>query len=463
MNFDMSPMQSATSPMGLQVTTPASGPADEFAALLGRSTLVTAHADTKLSTEEPSTDAAAANGQAEGLSAIAKADLLVAALAPAPRVSEAVEPAAEQRPAPVAVAELTRLKLPADIAKGDRKDLRHEYRKSNPEGDAKTSDDNEALVPLATDAAGIAPVAVGALPIPDRAGVAEAQERQDTETVRPLDLLARSVRDVREDAISAPREVAEKSLSLGERPKTDNDLTTLPEVTKTVAETKAQAEGQRPVRPELREILAQLATSKDHETSGTKAAPVRAARIAEIALGLKDAQADGPAVAVQGNAPDNIGASSRSGIETVQAEAPARPTIVERELDLIRNEKWLGELAHDIATSTGESNRLSFRLMPHQLGKLDVDVSRSQNGLSLSIRTESDSAAAILSAAQSRLTDEIRSLGVRLADTQMFSGDSRQSPGQDANARPAQLIETFISPTETVDAPEEERRDGRYA
>ncbi len=90
-------------------------------------------------------------------------------------------------------------------------------------------------------------------------------------------------------------------------------------------------------------------------------------------------------------------------------------------------------------------------------------MSRSQNGLSLSIRTESDSAAAILSAAQSRLTDEIRSLGVRLADTQMFSGDSRQSPGQDANARPAQLIETFISPTETVDAPEEERRDGRYA
>ncbi|MBK7283563.1 MAG: flagellar hook-length control protein FliK [Sphingomonadales bacterium] len=101
--------------------------------------------------------------------------------------------------------------------------------------------------------------------------------------------------------------------------------------------------------------------------------------------------------------------------------------------------------------------------MPHQLGRLEVDVSRSHNGLSLSIQTESDSAKAILSAAQPRLADEIRSQGIKLADTQMFSGDARQSPSQDGFTRPAPLIEAFISPNDTVDEPEPEQRNGRYA
>ena len=119
--------------------------------------------------------------------------------------------------------------------------------------------------------------------------------------------------------------------------------------------------------------------------------------------------------------------------------------------------------AQMLALERADDGRLSFRLMPHQLGRLDVDVSRSHNGLSLSIRTESDGATAILSAAQTRLADEIRAQGVKLADTQMFSGDARQSPGQDAYSRPAPLIETFLSSNETVDVPEPEQRDGRYA
>ena len=166
---------------------------------------------------------------------------------------------------------------------------------------------------------------------------------------------------------------------------------------------------------------------------------------------------------VQTSTPDPVQTVTQAGPEIVPANTPARGTIVERQLDLIRNEQWLGELAHDIATTAGNADRLSFRLMPHQLGRLDVDVSRSHNGLSLSIRTESDGATAILSAAQTRLADEIRAQGVKLADTQMFSGDARQSPGQDAYSRPAPLIETFLSSNETVDVPEPEQRDGRYA
>ena len=138
-------------------------------------------------------------------------------------------------------------------------------------------------------------------------------------------------------------------------------------------------------------------------------------------------------------------------------------TIVDRQLDLVRNERWLGELAEDIASTSASNDRLSFRLMPHQLGRLDIEVSRAHNGLSLTFRTENDSAQTILTAAQPRLENELRSQGLRLADTQMLSNDPRHSHQNGGASRPIQLIENFIDPTNAPDAPERMQRDGRYA
>lgn len=137
--------------------------------------------------------------------------------------------------------------------------------------------------------------------------------------------------------------------------------------------------------------------------------------------------------------------------------------IIDRQLDLVRNDRWLGELARDIASTSGNNERLSFRLMPHQLGRLDVDVSRSHNGLTLAIHTETESARTILTAAQPRLADEMRANGLKLADAQMFSGDARQSHDPRSGSRPTPLIETFAPPPETVAAPEQAQRSGRYA
>jgi flagellar hook-length control protein FliK len=192
-----------------------------------------------------------------------------------------------------------------------------------------------------------------------------------------------------------------------------------------------------------------------------KAASVRASKIAEIALGLADMLPD-PMAAMAQKPVSDVSASAPGPVVSAAVVSPG-DMVADRQLDLVRNEQWLGELAHDIASTSGDNNRLSFRLMPHQLGRLDVDVTRSHNGLSLAIHTESESAQAILTAAQPRLADEIRAQGLKLADTQMFSGDARHSPGQDGTSRPAPLIETFITPIETVDLPEPEQRDGRYA
>lgn len=194
-----------------------------------------------------------------------------------------------------------------------------------------------------------------------------------------------------------------------------------------------------------------------------KTAPVRASKIAGIALQLVDAKPDPAVMAPQTGVAEIAATAPGAAIAPGASAVLPTDTVVDRQLDLVRNEQWLGELAHDIASTSGDDNRLSFRLMPHQLGRLDVDVTRSHNGLSLTIHTESDSAKAILAAAQPRLADEIRAQGLKLADTQMFSGDSRQSPGQDGFVRPAPLIESFLTSTEIADVSEPEQRDGRYA
>ena len=103
--------------------------------------------------------------------------------------------------------------------------------------------------------------------------------------------------------------------------------------------------------------------------------------------------------------------------------------VVERQLDLARDTRWLDELARDIVSVGERSDRLSFRLMPAQLGRLDVDLSTSDSGLSVRIATTSDAAAQIVTAAQPRLIDELKGQGVRIVGTEVSSGGT-QSQGQ---------------------------------
>ena len=122
-------------------------------------------------------------------------------------------------------------------------------------------------------------------------------------------------------------------------------------------------------------------------------------------------------------------------LQAAAINAPAVATadpihfVVERQLDLARDTRWLDELARDIVSVGERSDRLSFRLMPAQLGRLDVDVSTSDSGLSVRIATTSDAAAQIVTAAQPRLIDELKGQGVRIAGTEVSSGGT-QSQGQ---------------------------------
>lgn len=449
MTFEISPMQSTASPIALLAGLQVTSAADDFAALLDRGplpeqvgaqgALTESKATTVAQTDLPPSNEATPAPVAAAL-AIAHADALVATLAPAPA----------ETPAEPKVAVQIQIALPIPARPAARRDAPASLPKEEPDEDRQDTKQE------ADDTAPAMPV-IMALP--------EAQGTQ-----RPVAAPAASggaLDTGPANRATAPVKMAEMA-----------DLAKLPEKAKNENHSPipaAEPELAMPVKVETK-LLSAETTSTERPThidvplsmalqpgSVPKATPVRASKITEIALGLADMLPDPMAAIIQKPVADAPTPAPGPMASAATASASPGDMIVDRQLDLIRNEQWLGELAHDIASTSGDNNRLSFRLMPHQLGRLDVDVTRSHNGLSLAIHTESDSAQAILSAAQPRLADEIRAQGLKLADTQMFSGDARHYPGQDGTSRPAPLIETFTTFTETVDVPEPEQRDGRYA
>lgn len=450
MTFDVSPMQSAASPIALLAGLQGVAASDDFASLLGREALpdqVGEPADTSDDkAETPPTEAPlpakeASPAPAVVALAVARADALVSTLASA---SVHIEMPAERR---IAATPQTAFPLVA------RPVARRDAPASLPEEEPaeETAEGRQEV----EDAAPKPPVIVA---LPDSGSAP-----------RPVD--APAVR--REPTDAGP---ARPATSPERTPATTNRAR-LPERVEREIVRSLRNESQEPAEPARietksipiesapadRQIHINLPASPPLQPgSSTKTAPVRAAKIAESALGLTDQLSDPTAGIVQRIVADISPTASEPAVSK-NAPASSVDVMVDRQLDLVRNERWLGELAHDIANTSGDNNRLSFRLMPHQLGRLDVDVVRSHNGLSLAIHTASDSAQAILSAAQPRLVDEMRAQGLKLNDTQMFSGDPRHSPGHDGQWRPAPLIETFTAFTETVDVPETEQRDGRYA
>jgi len=448
MTLDISPMQTTASPIALLAGLQGASTADEFAALLDRGPLSEQIGAQGVLTENKATTVAPANlpplneatpAPVAAALAIAHADALVATLAPAPAETPAEPKVAAQAQIalPIAARPVARREAPASLPKEepdeDRPDARQEADDTAPAPpvimalpETQGTQRPVAAPAVSPEQLDIAPAKRAAAPVkmPEMADRSRLPEKAESESRSPIPAAApEPTKPVKVEAKPLPVETPS-----AERPThIDVPLSTAPQ-----------------------------------PGSPPKAAPVRASKIAEIALGLADVLPNPMPAMTQKPVPD---ASAPAPGPVAPAAAPASPAdmIVDRQLDLVRNEQWLGELAHDIASTSGDNNHLSFRLMPHQLGRLDVEVTRAHNGLSLAIHTESDSAQAILTAAQPRLADEIRAQGLRLADTQMFSGDARHSHGHDGAPRPAPLIETFTTFTETADVPEPEQRDGRYA
>ncbi len=112
----------------------------------------------------------------------------------------------------------------------------------------------------------------------------------------------------------------------------------------------------------------------------------------------------------------------------ITASPPACPqqNFTDRQLDLARDTLWLGQLAHDIVTAREGNDRLSFRLIPEILGRMDVNLAASDTGLNMQIKTSGEDAAVLVAAAQPRLIDELRAHGIRVTAADVTHGELSQ-------------------------------------
>jgi hypothetical protein len=165
---------------------------------------------------------------------------------------------------------------------------------------------------------------------------------------------------------------------------------------------------------------------------------------------------------------------TQPGLNEVKEPTPAQPTasapdplrfVVERQLDLARDSRWLDALARDIVAVADRPDQLSFRLSPPRLGRLDVDMSSSESGLSLRLNTSTEAAAQIITAAQPRLIEELKGQGVRVAEAQVStsSGGSQNQQGQQQQRGTDQMIEFVRERIARAENTNPTRPNGRFA
>ena len=135
-----------------------------------------------------------------------------------------------------------------------------------------------------------------------------------------------------------------------------------------------------------------------------------------------------PNIVTHGN---NLGIVTITGIDEAQAA-------MARSLDMARGDIWLNELAKDIVAARQSEARLNFSLSPENLGRLDVDIANDEKGVSLKMTTGNEEAARLINNAQSKLTDELRSHGVRVSGAEILTrNESQDSTQQDSQYSPA--------------------------
>ena len=126
----------------------------------------------------------------------------------------------------------------------------------------------------------------------------------------------------------------------------------------------------------------------------------------------------------------------------------ASAVIAERALDVARGSLWLDQLAGDIAAVQDQDRDLSFRLIPAQLGQLDVNIGTRDDGLQLTFSTQSEEAAHIIGSAQTRLIEELKAQGVRVAGSEVNAGSGQSSTEQhNSHSARVETITEFEQPT----------------
>jgi Flagellar hook-length control protein FliK len=104
-------------------------------------------------------------------------------------------------------------------------------------------------------------------------------------------------------------------------------------------------------------------------------------------------------------------------------------------LDLAQGTMWLDQLAREIVAAASNDGKLRFTLSPPALGNLDVAISTDAGGVNIQLQPSTENAARIFTAEQTKLAEELRQSGVKLASNDLISGNQMNSPQQQSQSQ----------------------------
>ena len=184
---------------------------------------------------------------------------------------------------------------------------------------------------------------------------------------------------------------------------------------------------------------------------------------------LPDASADGAEAASPVSGPGPAIADHPPHVRLPEAAHRSEGLAVARHIDLARNMAWLDGLARDMAATTAPGSRLKIMVAPESLGPVDLEVRRSEGGVSVHMAARSDAARTVLAAAQPQIADELRAHGVQLTHSEIVQGHAAPDDGRAGHAphRPVPLpvsIEARLLPDPAGSTPARTpMADGHYA
>ncbi len=156
--------------------------------------------------------------------------------------------------------------------------------------------------------------------------------------------------------------------------------------------------------------------------------------------------------------------NTAGGIADAKALATAEPKTVVADLPQLdmTSDAWLDQLARDITATASADGKLSFRIVPPQLGKLDINIETRDAGVAVHMKAETREAQAIITAAQPRLENALGQQGIRVAETSVASNGQENLPKSHFIPQKP-LIEAVNDSEPEADTPTLGRAAGRFA
>jgi flagellar hook-length control protein FliK len=151
----------------------------------------------------------------------------------------------------------------------------------------------------------------------------------------------------------------------------------------------------------------------------------------------------GPDASLIAPLPDSTKTPAPASVPFATSEISGSPAdaIISRHLDFASSDRWLADLASEVASINKPDSKLIFRLSPESLGQLEVSVSRHDDAVSVGIEAGSDEAQSILSSNLPRLEQELRGKLRGPVDAQIWNGASASGQGErQSQPRPAPIF-----------------------